>query len=186
MTVHANFIALASGLFAVGILGQDLPTQRLPVYGGSGGTSFSRDCGAGRVLTGIRGREGMIVDAIGLLCRPVSASGTLGPESTVGSLAGGGGGEVDTQSCPAGQVVRGIKLKYGLYVDYLSLTCETWQPSTRTYGGGLFSTHRIGAAGIEGGTVRESRCESNKQPGSGLRGRASGVVDAVGLECDEP
>jgi hypothetical protein len=79
-----------------------------------------------------------------------------------------------------------MKLKYGTYVDYISLHCENWNPATRTYAGGLIGSGRIGRAGVEGGTVKTSECESNKQPASGIRGRAGGLVDAIGLECDEP
>lgn len=49
----------------------DLPAQLLPVNGGSGGTAYSRDCGAGRVVTGLRMRSALLVDAVGLLCKPV-------------------------------------------------------------------------------------------------------------------
>jgi hypothetical protein len=45
----------------------DLPTQHLPTLGG-GGSAFARDCGAGRVLSGLRYRAGLVLDAVGFIC----------------------------------------------------------------------------------------------------------------------
>src|SRR3954470_16189159 len=103
---RSMLLALSWGTFSLAPLSAtDLPTQKLPVYGGSGGTAFERSCGAGMVLTGFRYRSGFFVDALGLLCRPVNADGKLGSETTVGTLAGGGGGTSKSVSCPAGSVV---------------------------------------------------------------------------------
>jgi hypothetical protein len=76
-----------------------LPAQQTSVVGGSGGTTFTRDCGAGRVLTGLRGREGLQIDAVAIMCAPVLSNGTLGPTSAVGTLAGGGGGTFKEVRC---------------------------------------------------------------------------------------
>jgi hypothetical protein len=187
MTIRSQLFSIATGVITLGAISNaDLPTQRFPIHGGSGGTAFSRDCGPGRVMTGIRGREGMLVDAVGLLCRPVSSTGELGPESTVGSLAGGGGGNTDAISCGAGQVVSGLSFRTGTYVDVITFKCKQWSPATRSYDGTQVGHGYLGRYPFSGGTLREYNCESNKQPASGIRGRASGVVDAIGLECDEP
>lgn len=71
MTLRRLFVTLSSLTLALGTPAnaQDIPPQRLPVFGGSGGTAFTRDCGSGKVLTGLRFRGGMFVDAVGLLCR---------------------------------------------------------------------------------------------------------------------
>ena len=82
--------ALALGAFAA-----DDPPQLLPIYGGTGGSSFTRDCGAGHVLTGLRYRSGVVVDAIGLLCRPV-----------------------------LDQPAQGIRGRAGAFVDALGLVCD--------------------------------------------------------------
>jgi hypothetical protein len=128
----------------------------------------------------------MVVDAIGLLCRPVSASGALGEESSIGAAAGGGGGTTVVRSCPAGKVVSGLRIKYGTYVDMISLNCRTWTASTRTYGGAVTLVNSIGSGGIAGGGDTATNCGSNLQPARGIHGRASGLVDALGLLCDEP
>ena len=35
-------------------------------------------------------------------------------------------------------------------------------------------------------SVNQEICEAPKQPMVGIRGRASGLVDAIGFICDEP
>ena len=70
--------------------------QDLVIYGGGGGSAFTRTCGNNRVMTGFQYRKGLVIDGIGLLCRPVQSNGTLGSESA-GSMAGGGGGSFGTQ-----------------------------------------------------------------------------------------
>ena len=35
-------------------------------------------------------------------------------------------------------------------------------------------------------SVNQEICEAAKQPMVGIRGRASGLVDAIGFICDEP
>ena len=109
MITRAVLLALSLGMLSAAPLASSrLPEQLLPVYGGSGGTAFSRSCGAGKVLTGLRSRGGVLLDAVGILCRPVLADGTLGSETVIGTLAGGGGGTSGVQSCDRGTVLSGI------------------------------------------------------------------------------
>ena len=111
----------------------DLPPQQLPIHGGGGGAAFTRTCGANRVMTGFQFRRGLWFDAIGLLCRPVSSSGTLGAESA-GSLAGGTGGTFGTRSCPAGSVVAGGTVDYGSVIETVRINCRDWNAARRTFG----------------------------------------------------
>jgi hypothetical protein len=166
----------------------DQPPQLLPVYGGSGGSSFTHDCGARHALTGLRFRTALVVDAVGILCRPVNADGSLGPESTVGTITGGTGGATGTVSCPAGKVIMAADLSYGSYVSYMALECAPWSASAHTFthtastGTGLY----VGAVLTPHTGYGREQCESNRQPASGIRGRAGAFVDALGLVCDEP
>jgi hypothetical protein len=166
----------------------DLPAQYLPVYGGSGGTAFTRTCGAGKVLTGVRYRKGATLDAIGLLCRPVLADGSLGSESTVGTLVGGGGGTSGSESCGAGRVLVGGTILYGTYVDALKIECRLWDKATRTYGsadaGHLYLVTTASAFSLS--NEKRSYCEQNSQPLAGFRGREASLVDAIGFICNEP
>lgn len=178
-------VAMCGGALALApIQSGNLSPQQLPVYGGSGGTAFSRSCGAGKVLTGLRFRAGLFLDAVGLLCRPVNASGTLGPETTVGTLAGGGGGDSGSRSCKSGTVLTRVGIYVGSYVNTIFLSCRTWNATTRKVEG----PHQ-GASALSGrnvGTEHVEQCEASTQPMKSIRGRAAGLVDAIGFTCDEP
>jgi hypothetical protein len=182
-------LALSLGMFSPASLQPgNLPPQQLPVYGGSGGTAFSRNCGAGKVLTGLRARSGAMVDAVGILCRPVLSNGSLGPESTVGTLAGGGGGASETANCGLGQVVTSAKIKDGgtlqPYVRRIAFRCRAWDRNSRKVTGSESAAHVINQSDSDAGN--DERCEAPTQPANGIRGRAASFVDAIGFICDEP
>ncbi len=160
------------------------PTQRTPAFGGSGGRAFELRCGSGYVLTGVQGRQGMVVDRIGILCRPVRQDGTLGSETTVGNQVGGGGGNAVAVSCGSGRVVSGLRFFYGTYVDSITIGCRTWHPGTRGMSGSPAFGLKIGGDGHP--TPGEVSCGSDRQPGAGILGRAGSVVDSIGLVCNEP
>ena len=184
MTPRSLLLALSWGTLSMAPLRSNmLPPQLLPVYGGSGGTAFSRDCGAGKVLTGLRYRTGLLVDALGLLCRPVSSGGTLGPESTVGTLVGGGGGSSGSVSCASGTVVTTAAISHGSVVNGVVLYCRVWNAGSRKFVGSPVSEERVG---LGGANHKTEECEASTQPASGFRGRAGLVVDAIGFVCDEP
>jgi hypothetical protein len=188
MTVRSTILVLAYGMIPLTTIVPALPTQYLPIWGGSGGSGYTRSCGTGKVLTGLQFRVGLVVDAVGVLCRTVQADGTLGSQTTVGTLVGGGGGStVNLSSCPSGQVVTGARVIFGSFVDGIALECSAWNASARTFGSTVVKRLYIGAD-VEkpGGNTRGSSCEANTQPAIGIRGRASVVVDAIGLFCDEP
>jgi hypothetical protein len=177
-----------SALTLLPLRAPDLPAQYLPVYGGSGGTAFTRTCGAGKVLTGIRYRKGTVVDAIGLLCRQVLADGSLGSEGTVGTLVGGGGGTSGAESCGAGRVLVGGTIRHGTYINGVILQCRVWDKATRTYGGAASGTLDIStdASYWNASKYAESWCEQSSQPFVGIRGREASLVDAIGFICNEP
>ena len=187
MTVRSILLVLAYGAIPLATSSTALPTQYLPIWGGGGGSGFTRSCGTGKVLTGLQYRVGLVVDAVGVLCRPVQADGKLGSQTTVGSLAGGGGGTASLQSCPSGQVVVGAAIVFGSFVDGIHLRCHAWNASGRTFGSTTSKILYIGADGARpGGSLRGNICEANTQPVVGIRGRASALVDAIGFFCDEP
>src|SRR4029078_5785645 len=126
--------------------------------------------GAGYVMTGIRYRAGLGIDAIGLLCRPVNSIGGLGSETTVGTISGGGGGSTAVASCPAGSVVAGAGIFYGTYVDGLTLHCRAWTATGRAWQGStLLPVPRAGSNGF-GKTLGSEECEAGYQPAHGIRG----------------
>ena len=186
--VRSILLVMTYGMIPLATSSTALPTQYLPIYGGGGGSGFTRSCGTGRVLTGLQYRVGFVIDAVGVLCRPVQSDGTLGSQTTVGSLAGGSNGTSSAQSCPSGQVVAGASIVFGSFVDGIHLRCHTWNAGGRTFGSTVQETLFLGAGGPRAGgvIVRVNNCEASTQPVIGIRGRASSLVDAVGLFCDEP
>ena len=186
MIPRSMLLALSWGTLSVTPLrSTQLPQQLLPVYGGAGGTSFNRSCGAGKVLTGLRFRAGLMVDAVGLLCRPVSATGTLGSETTVGTLVGGSSGTSGTVGCATGSVVVGAAIRHGSYVDVLFLNCRKWEAWTRKFGTDGRFINGIGNS-LSTAAHNEEKCEASTQPAIAIRGRSHSLVDAIGFICDEP
>lgn len=165
----------------------DLPPELLPVYGGSSGTGFTRDCGSGSVLTGLRYRAGLVVDALGLVCRRVNADGTLGQELNVGTMAGNAAGTESIRRCPDGEVIGGSEIIHGLYVDGLAPFCFPWNPAQRTFQSGAVTSYFVVGASVRPTSTRSREtCSNTRQPARGIRGRAASFIDAVGFTCDEP
>lgn len=188
MTVRSIVMAMAYGVIPLATMSTALPTQYLPIWGGGGGSGYTRSCGTGKVLTGLQYRTGLVVDAVGVLCRPVQADGKLGSQTTVGTMVGGGSGTTaNLSSCPSGQVVTGARIIFGSFVDGIALECSAWNASARTFGSTVVKRFYIGADVVRpGGNMRSNACEANTQPAVGIRGRASALVDAIGFFCDEP
>ena len=178
-------VALAWGTLALAPLrATDLPEQKLPIEGGAGGVAFSRECGAGKVLTGFRYGANPALVAIGLVCKPVAADGTLGGSSSEGTRVGGITGEFAQVHCLAGQVVGSAIIYYGSVVEGLQMHCYAWKPNTRRMGDSYASAVRIGRTTT--GKAAGTSCTSSTQPVVAMRGRADRLVDAIGFTCDEP
>lgn len=183
MLARSMLLGLAWGaLSLVPMRATDFPAQLLPILGGGGGSSFTRSCGAGRVLTGLSYRTGLVVDAVGVLCRPVNADGSLGAQTSVGTLVGGSGGSANFGSCEAGGVVSGAYIYHGTYLDGLTVTCREWVKATRSMGG-VAAGFRVGR---QLGIGKLTKCEYDVQPVVQIRGREASVIDAIGFTCNEP
>jgi hypothetical protein len=177
---------------AIAIRAQDLPQQETIVYGGSGGTAFRRDCPSHYVATGLRGRAEKWFDAVGLLCAPILADGSVGPTTTSGTLTGGGGGTVFSSQCAAGQVMVAAKLFANQVFPMPSqwvfdgrIGCRPWDTTTRTSGGSTSWLPEV-TRNNPGSFPGSLSCTSNRQPVVGIRGRSGTYDDALGLICNEP
>lgn len=189
MSAFKTCLNLVGGLVLISTaaVAQDFPRQELAVMGGSGGTAFSRSCPVGSVLTGVRARVGLAIDAIGIKCRAVQANGSLGSESNVGTMVGGSGGSSFSGSCPVGSVIRsqmgtddGVTI-----ISYLTLGCYAWSASTRTVGSVQTKDIRVFTPAVHG-LFAPSFCLRDAQPARAIQGRAGSLVDAFGLICNEP
>jgi len=137
------------------------------------------------VLTGIRGREGLQVDAIGIMCAQVLSSGGLGPSVLQGTLTGGGGGTVKELSCAAGSVVTEFYVNYGAILNSVRVSCRPWNASKRQFESPLVFIGEIGALHLMDLNIHLA-CGAKTQPAAGIRGRSGSLVDSIGLICDEP
>jgi len=158
--------------------------EDLPLIGTSGGTSFTRTCPSGSVLTGVRWRTGAVVDGIGIQCSPIRADGTLGARVDVGTMAGGNGGTAGQDDCRGGVIGGQNGATAGVSLGSLFFRCFQWSPSARSYTGAHnYSINvRIGLLI----SASESQCALGEQPAIGIRGRHGSFVDAVGLKCGKP
>lgn len=93
--------------------------------------------------------------------------------------AGGTGGTAFTLTCPDGKALIGIKGKAASYVDSIRAVCARFDAIGQA--SGVVST---GVKGGSGGQAYELRCPSG-QVVTGLRGRAAGWVDQIGIVCAE-
>jgi hypothetical protein len=174
------------------------PAEALPLIGlGTGGIAFSRQCPSGQVLTGVRARIGLIIDALGIKCRPVNANGSLGGENDIGTLAGGSGGVGSAGSCPQGSVVVGQSGTpapiTGLSV--FTLRCNRWDSAARRWTSTVAGSIRlisgsgapVGLQVLVGSSAPAGPvCSRQTQPVVLIRGRAGTLIDAAGLTCNEP
>jgi hypothetical protein len=162
----------------------NLAEQTLTAFGGGGGSSFSRRCPDGTVLTGLRGLRGFWMDAVGIICSPVTTNGQLGAPSAEGSLAGGSGGTMAERKCASGQVVSGIYVRFDNLVSNINVECKAWDPATRQ-----MATTYVSLNGFTSSVSTQAqalRCSNRTQPASGIHGRAASYLDAIGIRCDEP
>jgi hypothetical protein len=163
--------------------------ETLPLIGGAtSGSTFTRRCPDNHVLTGLRWRKGLVLDGVGIKCRPVSSSGLLGTESNYGTMAGGNGGTAGSDGCgPANvrEVVAGQRGgSGGVGVAGLVLECYEWAGSSKSWGGGT-PTSRIEVL-YNAPQLNQHRCADAKKPAVGITGRHGSIIDAVGLICDTP
>ena len=182
-------------LATVGTLGAlrspSLADTSLPAIGSGGGTAFTRRCPAGHVLSGMRWRQGLVVDAIGIKCRPVGSDGELGAEITVGTMVGGSGGTFGSASCrhfsadqPFPIIVEELAGGAGVGLAVLTFYCRPWYKEPRIFGGGS-ATSQVDVR--RGGAVTTLRtCPNSDSPAVGIHGRHGSIVDAVGLICGKP
>ena len=159
-------------------------TQISTLMGGSGGTAVRVDCGDDRVLVGVTGRAGGWLDNLFLRCARVNGA-TLSDirtlDNNVQRIGGLGGFTAYTIQCPAGQVVKGVMVYQGSFINRIGLYCRGWDGTGWTGSGNL-----VGPAGGQGGSYDRRDCEDRSRPVVALYGREGNYVDALGIICRAP
>lgn len=165
------------------------PTEySTPLFGGSGGNqSYNLDCGNGSVLVGGVYKSGMWLDALGIICQQVnSQTGALGNEFTRGPV-GGVGGSAKISRCPSGQVVQGIAIRSGQFVDGGTFFCRDWltaqkQPRYSTKSHCEEGTCR--SFGSQSGGYNATFFCPEGKAGKAFRGKYGTYIDTTRFVCD--
>jgi hypothetical protein len=154
----------------------------LPAHGGSGGNSFSLDCGDDKVLIGVRGRKGDWLDRLQAVCTKISTPNNVvvnwvGDLSTTQTV--GGGGDSFAVNCPRNMAVKGISGRFGSYVNRLVLRCR---PLGVAPFPGQFPNLNVSGSQSGDQSFNVEFCPNGK-PARGFHGRTGGYVDRAGLIC---
>ena len=137
-------------------------------------------------LVGVRGRAGMWINNLFLVCARVNG-GTLGDvkelsynSQRIGGLASGTLTHDYTVRCPAGHVVKGVVAYRGSYINRVGLYCRVWTAE------GTGSGNLYGPSGGSGGTFDARTCVERNRVVTALHAREGWYVDALGIRCRVP
>ena len=106
-----------SGLWSSGFSSTN--TASGPIQGATNESFTQLSCPAGYRMTGIYGRSGSYIDAIGIICKTQDQSQTYNS-----AVFGGAGGSSFSLSCPAGMFATDLDGTSGGYLDELFLGCR--------------------------------------------------------------
>jgi hypothetical protein len=167
---------------------------KAPIQGGPGGDYFEFSCGPGRVLVGLRGSAGVLIDSVQAICARVDAAGATVDPQPQGPVFG---------SRPIDQTVT-CRNQLAVYAASVSLSEQ--QPlagsihlscrQIANYGEGGSEMVRLKGSGrlrgyrsptpttgaVDMGEFHDSVCPAPTYA-VGIRGRAGTYLDAFGLLC---
>jgi hypothetical protein len=146
--------------------------------GGSGGSSYGpMRCSTGRFATGLRGGAGAVIDRLQLLCSEGAIDASIATP-WVSNAVGGNGGDASTISCASNEVLAGVRVKAGYWLDSIEPRCVA-VTATGAWSGSVNNGTRAGGSG---GTVARLTCPDN-QAVSAISGRAGAYIDQLRLRC---
>lgn len=157
------------------------PEWTAPAHGGQGGARADRVTPSA-FLFGIHTRSGAYVDAVAFAWYQPSARDNLyrrhDPVGTTGRFGGDGGGDNGWWTCPAGQVVIGIRGRSGDFVDRLGVICgDATSPDPQSR-----ANTRSPMWGGEGGGAFEDLCPPGAAAAS-INLRSGSYLDRIQLVC---
>lgn len=104
-----------------------------PRVGGTGGSAATRKCSNGHAVIGIGGRADAYLNAIKLICKPVTGVGSGGVTYGTGQynagaptpfVGGSDGIAFDSDYCGSNEAAKGFDLRSGFWIDQLTLRCH--------------------------------------------------------------
>ena len=166
-----------------------------PIQGAPGGRYFEYSCGAGRVLVGLRGSAGILIDSVQAVCARVDASGAIVEPQPQGPVFGGSRPLDKSVACANQLVVRTASVSLSEHEPFAGSIRLTCSEIARATDGGVedielrgsgrlrgYRTPLMGTTPQDPGDFRSSACPAQNLA-VGIRGRASTYVDALGLIC---
>ena len=148
--------------------------------GGSGGQAFGPfSCEEGQVAVGLRGRADEFVNNLQLDCATVALDTTVA-KGWISPAAGGTGGAHFEQSCKLGEVMVGVQVLFGSWIDGIAVRCIQVNPDG-SWSGNVDDFFRTG--GVNNGvTVTTQDCPRNSAVFE-MAGRADWYIDRLGFRC---
>jgi hypothetical protein len=147
------------------------------------GTATDVACPDNYALVGVKGRAGLWINNMFLVCAAVNG-GTLGAvkelgynSQRIGGLASGTFTQDYAVRCPGGQVVKGVMVYRGSYINRVGLYCRVWTAE------GTGSGNLVGPAGGSGGTFDARTCVERNRVVTALHAREGWYIDALGIRC---
>lgn len=189
------FALFASLAFAVQPIPAFAQEVQAPVVGGAGGTYFEYSCGVGRMLVGLHGSAGVLVDAVQAFCAEVDAVGTLSAGRPAGPVFGGPRPFDKQAECPGQQAIHSIsasKNENEPLIGSIRITCrevaryaDGGETNIELSGSGhlaFYSSPQLAVPSEDRGYFLDSRCPSDTYA-VGIRGRSGRYLNAIGLIC---
>jgi hypothetical protein len=115
----------------------------------------------------------------GMRCNRIGASGYCDVTRSVSRVLGGGGGNPFTRPCHSDEVLVGMRVKFGSWIDSAAGRCVK-VTSAGAWNGPIRTLAAVGGGG--GNHITTLDCP-NGHAISGFSGRGSSYVDQIGLEC---
>lgn len=163
---------------------------RTEMGGGPGGSLSEHMCGSGRVLVGVRGYAGVLIDNVQAICARVDSNGLVDgrPE---GPVFGGDRPINSSVKCPGDSVVKTAFIRENEkdpYVGYITLGCD--EPQEKLQWVTLRGTGHLkgyispvlGYPSLEGFEGKHINC-GGESVAVGISVRAGKFLDAFGLIC---
>lgn len=185
VTAIAIAITLAAGMPAA----PQRPV-RTEMVGGPGGSLYEHVCGPGRVLVGVQGYAGVLLDNVQAVCARVDANG-LSDAKPEGPVLGGGRSINGSAKCPGDSAVKMAFVQENEkdpYVGLINLYCQGERQAVTLRGTGHLKGYsepigRYPSRQFDEGTYIECPGQS---VAVGISVRAGKFLDAFGLICGPP
>lgn len=165
---------------------------RTPLVGGSGGNLSEHICSSGRVLVGVQGYAGVLLDNVQAICAKVDANG-LSDARPEGPIFGGDRPINGNAKCPGDSVVKLAFVQRNEkdpYVGLISLFCRDEPQEVTLRGTGNLEGYREpflwarASQHLKEGTY--IGCDGEDDVALGITVRAGKFLDAFGLICGKP